>query len=117
VDIEQLETLAVKSAELNKDQVAVLLKATFSRTHRAGTAACYDPHHIFIFYSKDERVVGAIEVCFSCTGISTFPDTPKSYWYRHNFVALAHLADELGLWLEPRPVARYEAIQKQRNKP
>ena len=117
VDTKQLAELTVKSVELTKQQIADLLRATFNPTHRVNPAACYDPHHIFIFYSDDGTALSAIEVCFSCTGIATTPDTPKSKWYRHDFVALARLTDALGLWLEHRTVAQYEALRKEQDKP
>jgi len=116
VDSKQLAELTEKSVELTKLQVGQLLNATFRTTHRTEPAACYDPHHIFLFYADDGSVVGAIEVCFGCTGISTMPGAPKRQWDRHDFVALAHLTDALGLWREFRTVAQYEALQKERDK-
>ena len=117
LDTKQLETLTAKSTELTKPQIAKLLKATFNPSHYASPAACYDPHHIFVFYSDTGATVAAIEICFSCTGIATTPGKKKSQWYRHDFIALARLTDELGLWLEPRTLAQYEALQKERDKP
>ncbi len=117
LDAKQLANLTIKSSELSPAQVAKLEKATFSITHRSEPAACYDPHHIFVFYAKDGTVTNAIEVCFSCTGLATIPSTTEEQWYRHDFVALAYLADELGLWLENRTAKAYEALQKEREKP
>ena len=116
LDTKQLATLTVKSAELTPDQVTKLVKATFSATHRTEPAACYDPHHIFVFYDKDGAVTNAIEICFSCTGVAAIPATKKDQWYKHDFVALAYLADELGLWLENRTARAYDGLQKEREK-
>lgn len=117
LDSKQLASLTIKSAELSPAQVVKLEKAAFSATHRTEPAACYDPHHIFIFYAKDGTVTNVIEVCFSCTGVATIPSTTEKQWYRHDFVALAYLADELGLWLENRTAKAYEELQKEREKP
>lgn len=117
LDAKQLANLTIKSAELSPAQVVRLEKVTFSTTHRTEPAACYDPHHIFVFYAKDGTVTNAIEVCFSCTGVGTIPAAKEQQWYRHDFVALAYLADELGLWLENRTAKVYEELQKEREKP
>jgi len=71
-------------------------------------AACYDPHHVFLFYSGEGTIVAAVEVCFSCTGICTMPGISEARWYRHDFAALARLTDELGLWQESRTVNEWE---------
>ncbi len=74
-------------------------------------AACYDPHHIFVFYSGDGKAVAAVEVCFGCTRVSALPELTEPMWYRHDFSALAHLSDELGLWFGTRTVKEWEALQ------
>jgi hypothetical protein len=109
-----LKKLTIKSAKLSSDQVSKLMKATFSASERSSPAACYDPHHIFVFYAEDGSVTNAIEVCFYCTGVSTRPPIKEEDWYRHDFLALARLADECGLWIEKRTVKAYETLQLER---
>lgn len=29
-------------------------------------AACFDPHHTFVFFDKQGKIAGAVQVCFSC---------------------------------------------------
>lgn len=87
----------VGSAELNIFQTRRLAEALISpRVHRP--AACYDPHHIFVFYRGDGSVSGAAEICFGCTSVSTLPEMTEPQWYRQDFAALARLVKELGLW-------------------
>lgn len=107
LDTQALSELSVKSVELTEPQVKRLLNASFSADKIASPAACYDPHHIFVFYSVDGKPLNAIEVCFSCTGMSTLPGADRAYWNRCDFSALARLAEELGLWMENRTVDEY----------
>ncbi len=113
LDIKQLDTLKTKSAELTGEQVQQLTKAITSG-EVTYPAACYDPHHIFVFYDADGKPTGAIEVCFSCAGVHASPPLTKPQWYRHDFIRLARLTDALGLWLEHRTAAEYEALQRER---
>jgi len=107
VDVAQLEKLKQKSVELTAAQTSKLLTATNGK-EIIYPAACYDPHHLFLFYSGERTVVAAVEVCFNCTGIYATPGISKAQWYRHDFIALARLADELGLWQEGRTVDEWE---------
>ena len=107
VDAAQLEKLKQKSAELTPAQTSKLLAATNGK-EIIHPAACYDPHHLFLFYSGEETIVAAVEVCFNCTGIYATPGISKARWYRHDFAALARLADELSLWQEGRTVDEWE---------
>jgi len=107
IDIAQLEKLKQKSAELTVAQTSKLLTAVNGK-EAIHPAACYDPHHVFLFYSGEGTIVAAVEVCFSCTGICTMPGISEARWYRHDFAALARLTDELGLWQESRTVNEWE---------
>ncbi len=107
LDTKTLAELSVKSVELTEPQVKRLLNASFCMDKRMSPAACYDPHHIFVFYSVDGKPLNAIEVCFSCTGVAMLPNAGEPYWRRHDFAALARLTDELGLWMESRTVEKY----------
>lgn len=103
VDAVQLERFTIKSAELGQEHIQKLTAAV-SAKRITYPAACYDPHHIFVFYSETGTVVAAIEICFSCTGVAAIPAIAEPQWYRHDYAALAKLTDELGLWLGPPTV-------------
>ena len=115
LDTKQLESLQTNSAELTRAQVQQLT-AALSSGKLTYPAACYDPHHIFVFYDAQGKPTGAIEVCFACTGVSSDPPLGKSLWYRQDFIRLARLVDALGLWHEYRTVAKYEALMNERAK-
>lgn len=94
-----LKRQTVKSVELKPGQVEKLTEAVNAKER--GTAyACYNPHHIFVFYSDKGAVVAAVEICFECLGLSALPDIAEPRWHRHDYHALAMLVDEVGLWPE-----------------
>lgn len=114
VDTALLERLAVKSVELRPEQIRKLTTAVNAK-EATSPAACYDPHHIFVFYSDTGAIVAAVEICFSCTGVSAIPGIAEPRWYRHDFLALAKLTDELGLWFERRTVKEWIAFRVERD--
>ena len=96
-----LNGCAVAGKALTNEQVDQLLAAAFTEKVLDGGAACYGPHHIFIFYADNDRIVGAIEVCFGCNNMAQLPATGKTYEQmlgHHDFIALARLSAELGIW-------------------
>jgi hypothetical protein len=107
VDTAQLERLKQKSAELSAAQASKLLAAV-NGDEVVYPAACYDPHYLFLYKTGEGKVVAAVEICFTCTGIRTIPEVKKSRWHRYDFASLAKLADELGLWQETRGVQDWE---------
>ena len=109
VNLDQLRTLSMKSVELTPKQTSKLLASTFS-DQRDEPAACYDPHHLFLFYDESDNITNAIEICFGCTGIRTLPTLKEEQRYRHDFRALARLCDEIGIDLENRSAEEYSRI-------
>ncbi|HEY1121160.1 MAG TPA: hypothetical protein VGE67_06150, partial [Haloferula sp.] len=95
VDLELLKKLSVAAAELTPAQTSTLLTGTFS-DRRESMAACYDPHHLFLFLDGEGKVLNAIEICFSCTAISTLPELAEDQWKHHDFRMLARLCEEIG---------------------
>ena len=97
IDLKLLQKLKKKEAPLDSDQVARLVGAVYGPHERRGPAACYDPHHIFLFFGDSNTLINAVEVCFSCTNLHAHPDVGESQWYRHDFRVLARLCDEIGI--------------------
>ncbi len=102
----ELARLTRASKELTPAQVERLLAASFSEDGVGVGAACYQPHHIFVFHAPDGSIAQAIEVCFECYGIQAAPipagDPPSA-----DFKALALLCDELGLWEGEKTAEEY----------
>lgn len=100
--LENLKELKRKEAVLNADQSTALLKAAFESEQFPGGALCYDPHHIIVFYLED-KAVGAVEICFHCSGARCWPEN-KAIWVHTSFNELAKLTMSLGLGVkEPEP--------------
>jgi len=106
LDSALLEKQKTKTVDLKMEDVHKLTSAINAK-EAVSPAACYDPHHIFVFYSDTGAVVAAIEVCFGCTGVSALPEVAEPRWYRHDFIALAKLTDGLGLWDESRTLQQW----------
>ena len=99
---EALARHTVKSIELNADQIERLLIAIQKPATRDGIMNCFNPHHVFVFYAHDTQPLAAVEVCFECTRIASWPDKLSC---AADFSALARLSAELGLG--PKPLDNY----------
>lgn len=68
-------------AKLSAMQVERLKNALRSQKERVPGAFCYLPHHGFVFYDKDGKAMGHIELCFQCGNVSSSPKgLPKNEW-------------------------------------
>lgn len=62
---------------------------------------CYLPHHGFIFYDKDSKIVGHLAICFMCAKYYPSPaEGLSSVW---DLPGIRKLATELGLPMFPTP--------------
>ncbi len=79
---------------LNASQVS-RLKAAVTGSHPCHpTAACFYPHHAFVFYDDQGRMVGYLNLCFLCSNYSGVPDEFADLW---DLEALAAILGELGM--------------------
>lgn len=91
----QLTQLKRKEAVLSAQDTDQLFEAMFSNEPPPTFAfACYEPHHIFVFYSK-QKAVAAFEVCFLCRSSSSWPSQPSAS--NPSFKRLATLCMKLGI--------------------
>ena len=97
IDLGELAKRTEASAELQQTDVAELLEATFQKEEGLSAAACYDPHHLFVFQNEAGEITHAIEICFGCTNLSTLPSLEENQWQRHDFRRLYKLCEALGL--------------------
>lgn len=44
-----------------------------TRILNEGLSKCYEPHHAFVFYDENDKIVAATDVCFLCEGIKFYP--------------------------------------------
>ena len=97
LDKEALTNLKRSEAVLTPGQVGRLVEAVYGDHGKTPPAACYDPHHIFLFYDADGELINAVEVCFSCTNLVAQPEIEESQWFRHDYRELARIGDESGI--------------------
>ena len=95
LDLKLLDELKVKEAILTDEQRDRLVAAVYGDHPVTSSAACHDPHHIFIFYDESDRITNVVEICFACLSIRTHPGLEESQWRHHDFRSLARLCDEI----------------------
>lgn len=97
VDLGTLKKTTVASAQLTPGQTKKLLGCIFGDWERSGPAACYGPHHLFLFRDSTGKITQAIEVCFDCSNVYTSPALDEKQWNHHDLRGLARLCDEIGI--------------------
>jgi hypothetical protein len=104
----KLARLSRASRELDSEQIERLFTATFAPKGDTGAGACYQPHHIFVFYGSDGVATQAIEVCFGCRNIIVAPE-PADGTPSASLRELATLCSDLGLWFTDESLSDYLA--------
>jgi hypothetical protein len=67
--------------KLSDKQIKRLKNALRSQKERIPGAFCYLPHHGFVFYDKNGKAMGHIELCFQCRNVSSSPKgLPATEW-------------------------------------
>jgi hypothetical protein len=74
---------------------------TGKRKSSGDAAACYLPHHGFIFYDKDSKIVGHLAICFMCGNYRPSPKEGLSHPW--DLGGLSALITELGLPMFRKP--------------
>jgi hypothetical protein len=100
LDFATLERLKLTQATLTSTQVSRLVDAVYGPNSKTGPSACYDPHHIFLFYNANGLLVNVVEVCFGCKNLNLHPEISEQQWSRHDFRELARICDEAGIGME-----------------
>lgn len=81
--------VALDQAQIGK------LEAAVTGTHPDHpVAACFYPHHAFLFYDESGAVIGHINICFLC---SNYDGAPKGFASSWDLEALESLIREIGL--------------------
>jgi len=106
VDVAALSTRIVKSGVLTNEAAVEVIRGSTQGTKRHPVMACYEPHHIFVFFDYDGDPVAAIEVCFSCNRVKMTPEIRVGgrafgSFETADLAGLAKIATEAGLTLKP----------------
>ena len=86
--------LPLEGVVLSEDQVSQLEAAVTGSHPMHPVAACFYPHHAFIFYDDAGKIVGDINICFLCSNYSGMPEGFAQQW---NLEALADLVQDIGM--------------------
>lgn len=80
-------------SKLSDEQIERLKEALKSSEKRKSGAFCYMPHHGFVFFDKEGKAMGHIELCFQCGNVANSPKgLPEVEW---NWKELQALLEEL----------------------
>ena len=83
-----------KGVKMNASQVNRLMPLITTSQPRGPRTPCYAPHHAFVFYDAQGKVVAWFEMCFGCNQQRAHPGGVPEYVDRE---ALWQLTGELGL--------------------
>lgn len=87
---------------LTPEQTVRLISFITGKRKDSGAAAgCYLPHHGFIFYDKDSKIVGHLAICFGCGNYRSSPKEDLSRPW--DLGGLSALTTELGLPMFRKP--------------
>ena len=76
LDVATFATRIVAQAKLTDSQARKVADAVANGKGQKEKMVCYMPHHLFIYYSKEGRPLGCIEVCFICSQVHTAGPVP-----------------------------------------
>lgn len=98
LDMAYLQKMKRNEAVLTEEQTDELMDAIFSKHPPSFVAICYEPHHIFVFFSKAQPV-GAFEFCLQCHQYRAWPK--RDLAVNESYVKLASLCRKLRLGVKP----------------
>ena len=122
VDIVLLAGRVLDRATLDREQALVVTKAVVESEIQFPILECYDPHHAVVFYSKENKPVGCLEICFKCNTVKAVPRPAAMPWGKFyepvDLFALAELFDGVGLSLAPyKSLESLKASKEEQVKP
>jgi hypothetical protein len=104
IDVASLSTRAIKSGTLKHEVAEQVIRGATQGAKEHPVKECYEPHHVFVFYSYEGQPVAAIEVCFSCNRVRMSPEVLEratGSFETADLAALAKIASATGLSLSP----------------
>lgn len=81
--------------KLTPGQTDVLISCITGEHDDDGGAGCFLPHHGFIFYDKDSKILGYLCICFMCGNYHAHPEKGLSAPW--DLGSIRKLATDLGL--------------------
>lgn len=84
----------MEGVALNPAQVERLKSAVCSDVPLHEIAACFEPHHGFLFFDKDGKIIRSISICFRC---NVYRSDPSGLAHPWDLEKLEGLFEELGI--------------------
>ena len=79
---------------LSNKQIGRLQSALYGSHPEHEAAGCIYPHHAFVFFSNDGRIVGSVNICFLC---DNYYGIPRGFAMPWDLDGLARLVRDLGM--------------------
>ncbi len=86
------ERIPEEGTKLNDEQLRKLHAAVTGKHEEILGAFCFFPHHALVFYDKQGKMIGSIDICFMCGNYKCSPKGLAQYW---DLEALGELFKEL----------------------
>ncbi|GAA5495918.1 hypothetical protein Rhal01_02099 [Rubritalea halochordaticola] len=103
------------SKPLTEEQTKKLFSCITGKHKPLLAAACFEPHHGFIFYDKANKIVAHISICFMCHNHSFSPEGELSdHWDRQE---LKKLLKDLKMPIHKKPGDYTKEYLKEKGKP
>ncbi len=103
------------TVRLTGDQTKILMEMLNKDVEQVRREVdCYDPHHAFVFYDGDWKVLASIDICFMC---SDYAARPVGASERINLRALSAFCRDLGLPLLKTSEAYSQLYQQEQPRP
>ncbi|HEY1083331.1 MAG TPA: hypothetical protein VGE29_13775 [Prosthecobacter sp.] len=103
---EVLQNRTVEKKRLVVGAGRAVVEAALGRKGRYSVRDCYEPHHVFVFYTAEAVPVAVVELCLTCNRIRIAPGevNTRDLYGDHETAdlnALAKVLEEAGLPLTP----------------
>lgn len=100
-----------RTVKLDDAQILKLRKLlTEESEEEFGEVDCYDPHHAFVFYDVEGKVMASVDICFLCEDHMA---RPKGTAKNADLIALEKFCRDLGLPMLENPAAYTKLFKKE----
>ena len=83
-----------KGVALNAKQMAKLNQVITGKHPEQPSASCFNPHHAFVFFDAEGKILGRIDICFKC---GNYNSSHRGFSSSLDFQGLRELFGELDI--------------------
>ena len=93
-NLKEIKNIYIRNhIKLNKDQIKKM-QQSIKHGYESPAEGCFNPRHLVMFYNKNNKIIGNIEICFDCNNIQSSESTKK---FAENTLSLTQLFKEFGI--------------------